>query len=94
MKLREKLEKKLCDHGLWPNQAAAVMKQLEEHSAQASMKGRWDDPEEDYPPMMANVLWYAMKAEAISWIEANCPEHFAKEILSARPTDADKIPEG
>lgn len=80
--LEEKLSNTLVDHGMWPNEAQAVMASVKESPVMESMKGRWGQAAEGYPPQMLGVLWMTVKDEAVKWIDANKPQHWAKALLT------------
>ena len=77
MTLQQWAEKHLYDHGLWPREAALIVEQFAKSEAGKCMCGRLHDDREDYPSQLLAVLGIAVKAEAITWLRANKPEHFA-----------------
>jgi len=82
MTIREVLEKRLCEHGMWPDEAKQVLKNAETHATCEAMKGRWDEQESGYPGFMLRVLWVSVTKIAVEWIDANKPKHFARSILT------------
>lgn len=79
MTIRNKIETQLVNQGLFPNEAKVVMEELEKTSK--PMNGRWDDDETAYPPQLFYVVFMAAKQKSVEWIDANCPDHFARHIL-------------
>lgn len=67
-------EQFLTDNGMFDNQVADVMKRLMESEAADPMRGRWDQAMSGYPAIMKNVLVLNVKAEALKYIDENCPE--------------------
>lgn len=82
MTFQEAITKRLVDHGLFDTQAEKVMKALMESPASESMKGRWKDDIEGYPPQMMPVIWMGAKIEAIAFIDAECPKHWARPMFA------------
>jgi hypothetical protein len=80
MTIQKKLGDKLIDHGLWPDEAFMVIEAMK--ASGDSMRGRWEEDVTAYPETMIDVLWLTAKAEAVKWIEANKPGHFAKGLLA------------
>lgn len=82
MTIRAKLESLLVSHGLWPDEAAAVVKEMEVSETSQPMRDRWDEHESYYPKTLIAVLWAAAKDHAVKWIDTNKPQHFARGILT------------
>jgi len=83
-----KLRTTLYDHGLFEEQADAILARVMEKSE--PMAGRWNDPVDAYPPFMINVLWMGVKPEAVRWIDENMPLHWARPMFTG---ELDKKPE-
>ncbi len=85
MTVREKLEDRLQDHGLWPEDATAAFDfMLEKHRDVSWIKDvKWNDPVEAYPASFFAVALITLKDAAVEWIDANKPEHYARAILAA-----------
>ena len=81
MTIRQMLEDKLVNHGLWPDEAKKVMEAVAAHPASESMQGRWDSESDGYPAQLIPVLWIGVKTRAVEWIDVNKPKHFARAIL-------------
>ena len=73
----------LTQHGLWPQEAEAVLAAAIAHPANEAMATRWDDDMEGYPPAIANVLRMSLSYSAVEWIDANKPQHFARMMFVA-----------
>jgi hypothetical protein len=82
--LRAHCEKYLTDNGMWPIEAIAVMDGVVSNPAMEfmSVKGRWDEPIEDYKegPIL-RILMVLIKDSAVDWIDANKPKHWAREMF-------------
>jgi ribonuclease I len=83
MTIRKRLETELVNHGLWPNEAEAVMTELEADEASKPMQGRWNEDETVYPPQLLAVVLMSAKTKAVEWIDRNKPMHFARGVLEA-----------
>jgi len=79
--IREILEEQLVNHGLWPVQARTILDNLIADPEYAHMEKRWDEYVGDYPPMFTQVLWLPTKRQALKWIDANKPHHWAREMF-------------
>lgn len=79
MKISDKMEQCLVERMLWPDEAKAVV----EASRQKQDGIRWSDDESCYPPAMMAVLAIRVKADAVDYLKANMPKHFAIEVLEA-----------
>ena len=90
MTIREFLLKNLTDNGLWPDEAEAVLAQYIENSIELDAKGvdcgpmrdRWNDDLEGYPDAMKAVLALGTHTEAVKWIDANKPKHWARLMFT------------
>jgi hypothetical protein len=71
----------LYNNGLFEDQAEAVLKQTMENSE--SMRGRWDDPIGHYPQALIIATWLIIQDEAVKWIDANAPQHWARAMFVA-----------
>jgi len=80
MTIRDKLLEELVSHGLWEDETNAILDTLENDTP--SMTGRWHEDVNNYPPQMFAVLLISAKAAAVKYIDANCPNHFARIILT------------
>lgn len=80
MTIREHYTQYLEGNGLLPGQAASVMDAVEANDD--PMKGRWQDQVSDYPPLMIRALVLSVNAEALAWIESNCPNAWFKPMFA------------
>ena len=79
--IRTVIADRLQDHGLWPKEAEAVMDAVEAAPENESMKSRWGDTPDDYPPSIVALMWMSAKTKAVEWIDANKPLHFARMMF-------------
>lgn len=77
-----KLQETLYKHGLFEDEAAAVVNRLKQAPHMEMMQGRWQEPIENYPAVLMNVLWVAVKTEAVKWIDENKPQHWARPFFA------------
>ena len=82
MTMQQWAEKYLTDNGLWPQEATAVVGAVKADRANESMEQRWNDGTEGYPKPLLDVLQMALRAEAVRWIDANQPQHFARTMFT------------
>jgi hypothetical protein len=76
-----KLKTMLVMHGLFEDQAEKVINNYRTSDAGSAMNGRWDDDISGYPDVTLNVLWFGTKRFALEFLEKECPDHWAKELL-------------
>jgi hypothetical protein len=81
MTIREKLEKQLFENGLFEKDASEVVKHFENSKLGEPMKGRMDEDASTYPAPLFNILWVSIKAAAVEWIDANCPQNWARAMF-------------
>lgn len=82
MTIHETLKTKLVDHGLFADEAEAVLTELAAAPESESMQGRWREDADDYPPVMTSVLMLSAKRKAVEWIDRNKPMHWARALLA------------
>ena len=82
MTIRQKMKETLEDNGMFPEQAEEVIKLSEQNETLASMKGRWDDSTEDYPPSIVTLTWITVKEDALKWIDANMPRAWYRPMFA------------
>ena len=82
MTIREKLLKLLCDNGLFEAEAQEVLKLYENGPLSESMKGRMDDDENGYPEMLMATVWVGIRSSAVTWIDENQPQHWARPMFA------------
>ena len=80
------MENRLRSHGLWPMEAVTIMDRVETRPDMASMSGRWQDDTAEYPVELMAALMLGVKDEAVKWLKANHPEHFALVALEGKLT--------
>lgn len=75
MTLREKLCEKLEGQGMWPQEAksALTLYELDDDS----IKGRLDEPTENYPDSFLTVCYMQARRYAVEWLKENKPQHWA-----------------
>lgn len=71
----------LVNNGMFEDQAKAVMAEVVEHPATVSMKDRWNDSVDGYPPQMKAVCLVAIKTQALEWIDRNCPKAWFRPMF-------------
>jgi hypothetical protein len=81
MTFAQTLIQKLEDMGLWPKEASAILDAAKLAPASKPMTGRWDDPVENYPPVMLNVVWFTVKSTAKKWLAQHAPLHWARPMF-------------
>jgi hypothetical protein len=82
MTIREKLLQMLFENGLFENQAQEVLTQYSESEIGEAMKDRLDDLVSDYPEPVLAVTWLGVKSTTTKWMDANCPEHWARPMFT------------
>ena len=91
MTFEEKIRTLLIDHGLWPEQAKAVMEVIKKSEiTKAMVSHRWGDDIEGYPAPVLMVLWMSSKSIALEWIDENCPQAFFRPMFLT-PAERDAI---
>ena len=81
MTIEDKIMEMLVEHGMWDNQAVAVMEMMKADEVNESMAHRWNDNVEDYPLSMLAILWMKAKGTALKYIDANCPEAWFRPMF-------------
>ena len=82
MTFSEWSEKYLTDNGLWPAEAKAVDQGTKDSKAAEAMATRWNDDISGYPPTIIAVLQTNLDRQAVEYIDANCPQHFARPMFA------------
>jgi len=80
--IREKMEEMLFEHGLFEDQATAIMEQAVKQEDFKHMEGRWDDKTEEYPSQFTSVLWLSIKDIALCWIDENMPGAWFRPLFT------------
>lgn len=81
MRFHDKMLQELQNHGLWEDEAKAVLDAVKFAPTSEPFVGRWRDEVEDYPPVVWNLLWIGAKKEAARWLAENKPEHWARPMF-------------
>lgn len=82
MTIREKMTKRLENHGLWPEEANSVMELMIANESLKNMKTRWNDDCEGYSTQLFSAVWFAIRKSAIQWIDTNKPKHFSRAMFT------------
>ena len=83
MTVADKLSALLVKHGLWDHEAEAIIQTMREDDANANLAEVFNKEWDGYPPQFHAVAWMITKRQAIEWIDANKPQHFARSALTA-----------
>lgn len=69
--------------GLAPNIATTILNEVLnlDPSFRRPMRERWTE----YPESMTRVLWTIARKTALKWIDANMPEHWARDMFTDEP---------
>ena len=70
----------LTQRGLWPAEAQEVSQVAT--GRDDGMRGRWDDTIDGYPAQMLAVIALGLNHEALKWIDAYAPKHFARPMFT------------
>ena len=71
-------------HGLWPKEAEEVMSMAKKDPENIEMLERWDNPARDYPAQLYQTVWINISDHAVQYIDANKPNHIARNLLVGR----------
>lgn len=82
MSIEDTIVKRLEEHGLFNDQAKAVVESMKVAPGNEVMEGRWRDATSDYPPSILQMAWMSAKLHAVEWIDANCPAHWARGMFA------------
>ncbi len=82
MTIRKKLLMMLEEHGLFETQAQEVLTDYTESEMGKEMKNRLNDEVSDYPESVLAVTWMGVKSTTTKWMDANCPEHWARPMFA------------
>lgn len=78
MTVRDKLTEMMVNSGLWPKEADAVIKSLDDDENYKALVDVLNKPWEEYPHPFHGVAWATIRNLALKWIDANKPMHFAR----------------
>lgn len=76
--VRKFLSDKMEENGLWPDEAEAVIKTIEEDKANITLAQVLDKQIEGYPPMVMSIAWITVCDKAVKYIDEHKPKHFAR----------------
>ena len=83
MTTREKFESMLVKNGMFESQAKKVMDiaipELKQMSPDYDIT--FDRPSEEYPSVIYNIIFIAIKPIALKWIEENAPQAWFKPMF-------------
>ena len=89
MTVAEKLSELMVQHGLWPDEAKAVLELLKsenrtegrENYSSDELSAVLDKDWGGYPKPFHTVAWMVAKRVALAYIDANKPQHFARPMF-------------
>lgn len=83
--LRENLEQRFCENGLWPDEAKAVLdlfveelKETEPYMHENIGRRQADE----YPAALSTLLYLRAKKHAVRYIDENKPQHWARPMFA------------
>jgi len=82
MTFEDKIKEMLSAHGLFENQALAIVKMTKADKINKPMLERWRDEVEDYPQIILALLWSSAKRAALEYIDANCPKAWFRPLFT------------
>jgi hypothetical protein len=77
--IRGKLAEYLTKCGLDPDVADEIINTYRAYDECRDVK--FEDATEGYPPQLLAALKYGVRQEAVKWIDANQPKHFARAFF-------------
>lgn len=83
MTVEEKLKKMLIDHGMFEDQAVAVMELVKADKVNESMENRWNDEAAGYPPRLFVALWMSVSNHALEYIDEKCPKAWFRPMFAS-----------
>ena len=83
MTIAELITQYLESHGLWPAEAAEVLKIMQESQRLEAMERRWNESVESYPKSLLSILLVTARRMAVEHLETTKPLHFALHGLKA-----------
>lgn len=83
MNTKQKLESMLIKRGMFDSQVESIMKiaipELNELVGRYDIT--WDRPSDEYPDVIYNILFIAIKPIALKWINENKPKAWFKPMF-------------
>lgn len=83
MTFEEKIKELLVGNGMFPHQSDEVMERIKTDEAHKSMKRRWTDSVDDYPPQMIQIVWLIAKQHALEYIDENLPKAWFRPMFAS-----------
>lgn len=68
----------LTNHGLWPNEAEAVITEWLKTPSGEPMQSGMSHSTQGHPDVELAALMLCVNSQAVKWIDANKPQHFAR----------------
>ena len=81
MTFEDKIKEMLVEHGMFENDAAAIVETMKADEVNEPMAHRWNDSVEDYPQSVLIILWASARATALEYIDANCPKAWFRPMF-------------
>ncbi|MEE8262719.1 MAG: hypothetical protein V3R83_09680 [Gammaproteobacteria bacterium] len=81
MTIRSWLVNRGVENGLWENEAQAVVNQIADDETLKALGDVLEKSADGYPKQFFAVAWMTFESEAIKWIDANKPKHFARPMF-------------
>ncbi len=81
MKIREVILSHLQNHGLFENEAKAILDRYINGMGE-SMKNRLDDDESAYPKSVLLAVMPGINHTAVTWIDDNAPMHWVRAMFT------------
>lgn len=91
MIIRDALEKRLFDNGMFEGDARAVLYAAMAAPENQAMEGRWTESVDAYPPQLLAVLWVSVQAHAVRWIDEHQPQAWYRAVFADAVTCADAV---
>jgi len=82
MTFEQRMHQELKTYGLNDKESHLVME--EAMAEDNSLKGRWREGLDAYPPIMVVVMWQYVKAHALSYCDEHCPNAWFKPVFWSR----------
>ena len=82
MTFEQYAKKYLFENGMFEEQAAQVVEMAKKDEANESMKNRWGDDVEGYPPDMLSILRVSLNDTAVRWIDENQPKAWYRPMFA------------
>ena len=86
--VEEDLKEMLVNYGMWPDQADEVIAQAKEDKMFEALKGRWNDPVDEYSPEVLTASWISIKSIALEYIVNNDPKAWFRPMFEEKVVDA------